>query len=195
MHIGDIGTVCFAKTCTAHLYWQCTQDVVYFDKTHILPLIKSLNQDQSSELHANLISKAIQVQLFLVLATKTSLKSDKNLFSYSKIMVNWCAWKLEMLASLKINNFLCQSILRQMWYIRCQSYDCGRGLLPQDQQSWWYCINTHNLAQEMGETHIKKKHHNIENALTSQFEVLESQIQNAVGCWDFSWRYWWPELT
>ena len=39
----------------------------------------------------------------------------------------------------------------------------------------------------MGETHIKKKHHNIENALTSQFEVLESQIQNAVGCWDFSW--------
>ena len=39
----------------------------------------------------------------------------------------------------------------------------------------------------MGETHIKKKHHNIENALTSQFEVLESQIQNRVGCWDFSW--------
>ena len=26
-------------------------------------------------------------------------------------------------------------------------------LLPQDQQSWWYCINTHNLAQEMEEIH------------------------------------------
>ena len=64
MHIGDTGTVCFAKTCTAHLYWQCTQAVVYFDKTHILPLIKSLNQDQSSELQVNFIFKTIQVPSF-----------------------------------------------------------------------------------------------------------------------------------
>ena len=59
------------------------------------------------------------------------------------------------------------------------------GLLPQDQQSWWYCINTHNLAQEMEENTFRR---NI--FIQSALQGSHLQLQTWKMPWHHNLMFW-----